>query len=234
MNAKLKRMTVRAAAGTALIAASILGTSAWATPVCVPGPVTNGCSFTEGGLTFSDFTVTTHSGGLASVTDVDFTPVTFTYNGHTEYGFELSYAAFAAVAGVADVTVSYDVTAGPGTSIVDAYMGFVGNTLTGKKGGYALAALDEQLTYGSGGGTTMDLTAPGIDWTAIDPAQTSVYAVKDQEDIALGAAISYTSALTDAFSTQVPEPGTFALFGAALLGLGFAGSRMRRRGTDKA
>ena len=208
------KLTATAGAGAAiLVASSFLSSSVALAAPCAAGSVatytTPGFSCSVGALTFSDFTVVTSAAGGAFV-DVSspnaFNPVSFSYNGHQEYGFELSYGAGALGAGLADVNVNYHVSSAPG-AMVDAYM-----SLAGSASGLASVILDETLSNGG----VLHLGAAGVDWITF-PGVDSLFAVKDQSDIAIdGVAVS--SSLIDAFSITTPEPGTMALFGAALFG----------------
>jgi hypothetical protein len=172
-----------------------------------------------GPLTFSHFTVTPTVVGTALLdysSSTAFTPLApFAYGGHTEYGFALSYTALAATVGSADLSLTYDVTSSPG-SMVDAYASLTGSA----DGSAAFISLSETLSNG----VTLNIgpnQTGGIAYDAFDPSQvaSSIHAVKDDGNTALDG-VATSSVLEDTFSVGggVPEPGTFALFGAALLG----------------
>jgi hypothetical protein len=226
----LTKMT--AAAGALVVASSFLGSSAAWAGLCGPGSVAQYTSptfsCTVGPLTFSHFTVASTTGGLGSVVfngSTAFNPDTVTYDGRTEYGFSLAYSAAAAGnsslgIGTADVALTYDVS-GPRGSIIDAYMAFSGSVLPlpGQTAPViASSTLSETLT--STGVPplvlTMSLASPGATGTTF-AGQSGFSAIKDQNDTAF-VGESESSILVDAFSVTVPEPGTFALFGFALLG----------------
>jgi len=217
------KLTATAGASVAILAASSLlgASSAWAAP-CAAGSVseytTPGFSCTVGPLTFSDFAVALTTSGSGVVTDNAmnaFRPLTSIPG---EYGFSLSYSSGAMGAGSsADVQVSYTVTSSPG-AMTDAYMEFTGGVI----GSGALAGMTETLTNGSSTVATMTLGSGGATSATFGP-QYTLFATKDQSDIVFTGAstVSMSSQLEDAFSVTgggVPEPGTIALFGAALLG----------------
>ncbi|HUN75627.1 MAG TPA: PEP-CTERM sorting domain-containing protein [Steroidobacteraceae bacterium] len=218
------KLTATAGASVAILAASSLlgASSAWAAP-CAAGSVSEytatGFSCTVGPLTFSHFSIAVSTSGTGFVTDNAvnaFQPLTSIPG---EYGFSLAYAAGAGGAGsTADVQLSYEVTSAPG-AMVDAYMELTGGT---SGTGFATETLGETLSTGSSTVGTMSLGGPGVTTTTFAPEYT-IFATKDQDDTVFTGATTaaMSSQLEDAFSVTgggVPEPGTIALFGAALLG----------------
>ena len=210
-----------------LVASSLLApSSAWAS-ACATAPVGTwtaaGFSCTVGPLTFSNFTVTGTAGGAASsVVLGNFSPDIVNVGGTNEYGFLLTYSSNAIGIGnpvsTADVALTYDVSATPGT-MIDAYMSYTG----GASGAGSFTNLSETLSNGK----TMLLGAPGATSITFSPAGT-LSAIKDQDDSAF-TGNAFSSILVDGFSVgggAVPEPGTIALFGAGLLA---GGLFLRRR-----
>jgi PEP-CTERM motif len=212
----MKTMKLTAAAGTILVASSILGSSAAWAGACSAGSVTSyeapGFSCSVGPLTFNSFSFTPSASLDASVSLTSVAPWIGTWDGHQEYGFILSYVAAAGPGpGLADVAITYNVTDATG-SMTDAYM-----NLNGVATGGAEAFLSELLNP-NGATLTID-TVPGEAGVTFAPIS-SLSAEKDQTDDSLAGGTVVTSQLVDAFSvgTSVPEPGVLALFGAALFG----------------
>jgi hypothetical protein len=206
-----------------LVAGSLLwGSGAYAAP-CSTAPVATytagGFSCNVGPVTFSNFVVTTPTGGSGTVSLGMFSPFTTLIGAVTEYGFSLSYAANtgATPGSTADVALTYNVAA---NLLNDAFASFAGTTT-----GTGTSSLAETLSNG----VTLNLNAPGST-TASFPPIGNLSAIKDQNDFSGAAGSSMSSILQNAFSvtTPIPEPASLALLGSALAGFGWISSRRRK------
>jgi len=176
-----------------------------------------GFSCNVGSVLFSDFAFVTT--GSASITNV--APVTFDYNGTTEYGLRLGFTSVASGAdAVSDVLWTYNVSALPG-SLVDAYASLAG---TSQDNGHI--TLSEVLSNG----VTLSLNQAGIAYETF-PAISALHVIKNQLNfVGAGGGFAQTSAIENAFSVSpVPLPGAALLLGSVLAGLSGFGA-MRRRG----
>ena len=207
----------------ALIASPMAAVSAQAA-ACAPGSVATytapGFTCTIDGLLFSNIVVgtTTTGGGILSLGN--FTP----FSAGNENGLSLNFTSIAdSGLGVSstDIAWTYNVTALPGFSIVDAFLALAGQTSgTGRIG------VSEVLSNG----VTLVLDKAGTT-LANFAAIASLGVLKDQFTFSGTSGFATTSILTNAFSVSaVPIPGALLLLGSALAGgAGFAGLRRRRQ-----
>jgi hypothetical protein len=208
------------AAVAAVVATPLMAASAWAS-ACVTGTVASyetagfSCTVDNGAITFSNFAVNT----IGNVTLGNFTP--FVDSTNTEFGLSLNYAATTtAMQPNADVAWTYNVS---GNLISDAYAAFSGGVT-----GTGTQDLTETLSNsGDGFSATLTLNAPGSQTIAINPAQSSLTAMKDQDNFAGSAGSATASIVTNGFSlTATPIPGALPLFATGLVG--FWGLRKKR------
>jgi len=209
----------------ALFTAPLMGLPALAAP-CTTDTVADyealgsgGC--TVGGVTFSNFSVTT----IGSVTLGDFS----VFNQGGEMGLTLNYTATTTGDGTsADVLWTYNVS---GNLLTDALA-----SVTGGASGTGTIDVNEQLEDSTTFATiaTLDLnniTTSGSTTATFSPTA-GLYVSKDQADYAGSSGSSQTSALTNAFSlTATPIPGALPLFATGLAGLW--GLRRKRKTTGR-
>lgn len=210
------------AAASALLVGMSLGASSAMAAACTTAPVgtytASGFSCSVGPVTFSNIVLSTTTSGSGSIALTDFTPFTTTFNGVTEYGLELKFAADTGFSGgAADVGWTYDVSGV--RSLFDAYASLAGGTI----GPNAAATLSEVLSNG----TTLSLTGPGVTSATFSPID-MLHAIKDQHDFAASGSASFSSIVSNGFSV-VPEPSTWAMMAIGFAALGYAGFRNSRK-----
>jgi hypothetical protein len=185
-----------------------MGLPAWAS-TCVLGSVATyeavGFTCSVGGVTFSNISVSTITGGSGTVNLGNFTP--FTIGG--ESGLSLNYDAEtgSTPGSIADVAWTYNVA---GNLLDDAFAEVAGNVT-----GTGSIVLSEILSNG----VSLSLSGPGSTTATFAPIST-LFVIKDQNDFAGTAGSATTSILTNAFSvTTTPIPGALPLFATGLFGL---------------
>ncbi|MCU1335942.1 MAG: hypothetical protein JWO19_1523 [Bryobacterales bacterium] len=183
------------------------------------------------GLTFSNFTFGTSSGGGAS--SIAASGVTVKVINGPEFGFEFDTGMSVSAGQFQDILISFVVT-GPISDLHASFNGsFTGtgstsDTETFCKNGTTLPPLSGCLQANQGQYTLtnppFNLAPPPL---VFSPTLTSIAISKDI-NVTGGNGTATISQITDTFST-VPEPMTLSMMGIGLLGLGL----MRRRQQGK-
>jgi len=220
-----------------LLAAAALAVAvvpaASAASLCTSGTsdvTAGGYSCTEGGLLFSNFTVSASSGFTGATVGLTAGPPTTVVGNDVDLGFqigglsgsgvvtadgdiELQYVVAGGVGGV-DITLqSSPVTSGGSETVTE--IACTGAFVGGVCSGITLA----NYTVVSSGNVAVNQQYPWL----VSPNYTGpVYIKKD---------LSYDGATTSELvnsQIMVPEPMTLSLMGAGLLGLGLMGRRLRK------
>jgi hypothetical protein len=187
-----------------------------------------GFTCTIGDETFSNFTFASNSAPTGSATLS--TAISVTPSGDPSWGFTFGDVGSAPPNVSVDDSIKYTEVVTDGEALIDgASLSLAGNNF----GGTGSASINETIEDG------IDLIA-ALDVSSSTPSEALGFAAMAEADVSEdifvtggsnGASVSSettTVSQTPAAASAVPEPTTLALFGSALLGLGW--TRRRRSG----
>jgi hypothetical protein len=136
-----------------------------------------------------------------------------------ENGLEFSGAMFAPAGTIVDYKISYVVTAPPGFSIFDAFLGVTYNSPVGTTGQVSIGESLFNAVTGAPIGS-MSVSSPGTIGDTINFAGVSSILVKKDILLVGGSLGAGVSIIDQGFSSSaIPEPGSMALLGIGLSGL---------------
>ena len=201
----------------------------FAAPACVLTPSSysditsnpGGAGCTAGGLTFSNFAVSSIPTGMVVGMSVATPP------GVVDLSFQI--AGFSATQGQAppDLRIVYEVT---------GFTTGVDNTFSGSVGTSIVETVCDSKGVNVGGGSCVDAAIGsltnnvfgGQKTTTFATGQTDIWIIKDITAAAGFTGIVSVSDLTNSHETVVPEPASLSMMGLGLLGLGLIGRRRRK------
>jgi hypothetical protein len=208
----MRRLSSGIGIAAALIATPLTALPAWA-DACPTASATayntmfaplSGNSCTVDGLTFSNFVITPSTTGLAAISNITVAPFSTVFNGATEFGLQLLFAATAQSSpgqvSVADIAWTYNVA---GNFINDVFASITGSTT-----GTGAIGLAENLTNG----VTLHLTDSGVTGASFSPIG-SLGVMKDE----------FARAGLDGFATDSIVQNGFSLVPAPIVGAGLPG-----------